>query len=625
MEARKRGRIAVALAACVVAGLAPVSAAEKLRGAYFHHPHKRKHLEELSRHGINLAFVKFSHLTPDGNAAAVERLKQYARWSGELGLRLFPIVNLMGGGAERKALAATERRETLSSGVVRRNTPCPLDERFWNEVVVRRGRLVAELSRAHAIAGFAIDPEMYGADSTGFDGGGCFCDGCWAEFFKQRGVEAPRAAGAERKEHLEKAGLLDAYRRGQSVKAEAMARRAREAIHAVNPDLRIGVLLLDHRQWVFSAWAKGFGTRERPVYCFSETTYGNGFSGYIAKVQARFRGEGAFVAFVPGLWLSQFLPKELPGHLVRMALHSKGYWLYTTYSLAMPPESLKGGYQLLAPQAEYWAAIKTSNDALDRVLAAGGQALPPLVQATALDRLRAKAQRMPAAPALRPLFADGAREPTLNVPGTRLRGGGCYWILAKAGEMLRLRLRGHQLGQYEDVPVYVVLGPNGQALAQGELPLGKVRDVTVQATRAGLHALHIMSRSNTFSAAIAARHWVVHVPEDGLPLCQFARRLYFFVPPHTREFAVRISGTGGAEGVVLKVFDPDGRQVAERDTEGGKGFVLKAAVPPQHRGKAWSVTFGKPRQGIFEDARFALRGVPPFVSETPQALLVPAK
>ena len=612
-----RGLVALIL---LLGAASSSAAAERLRGAYFHHNHERKHLEDLKRHGIDTLLVKFSRLTPDGNAQAVARLKEYAGWSQELGLRFFPIVNLMGGEAERKALAASPRRETLANGTVCRNTPCPLDDRFWNEAVVRRGRLIAKLSRDHAIGAFVLDPEMYGADHTMFSGsGGCFCDGCWAEFFKGRGAAAPKLGGAGRHWHLGEASLLDDYRQWQSAKAQAMAQRAREAVHAVNPKLRLGVLLLDCPQWAFRAWAKGLGTEELPVYCFSETTYGNGFTAYVAKTQARFRRDGAFVSFVPGLWLSQFLPKELPGHLARMALHSGGYWLYTTYSLDTPPAKLKGGYRLLAPQADYWRAIAESS----RALAEG--AVPPMVRSSALDRLRARTQQAPVPPALKPVFAEGAREASLDAPATLLRGRGCYWILADEGEAFRLRLRGHRLGQYEDVPVYVVLGPDGQALAQGELPLRQVRDLTVTAKHKGVHALHIMSRSNTFSVAVAARHWAIDVPESGLPLCKSARRLHFFVPAKTDSFTVRISGTGGGEGVLVKVLDPDGRVVAQRDTAGGKGFSLKIAAPAQHRGKAWSATLGAPRQGIFEDARIALQGVPPFVSEAPQALLIPAK
>ena len=169
--------------------------APQIRGAYFHHYHERNHLEDLKKHGVNALLVKFSRLTPDGDAKAVARLKQYAGWSRELGLRLFPIVNLMGGGPERAALQASSRRETSADGIVLRKTPCPLDERFWHEAVVRRGCLVAQLARDHAIHAFVVDPEMYGADHTVFDGGGCWCDGCWQEFFKGRGAGAAAPGG----------------------------------------------------------------------------------------------------------------------------------------------------------------------------------------------------------------------------------------------------------------------------------------------------------------------------------------------------------------------------------------------------------------------------------------------
>jgi len=600
-------------------------ATEQVRGAYFHHHEARAHLAELRDHGLNTLVTKFSQLAPDPSPKALARLKLYAQWADELHLQFFPIVNLMGGGAERTALKVSTRRETTADGLVYADTPCPLDDQFWDEVVVRRGCLVARLSRTHAIHGFVLDPEMYAADHTVFDGRGCFCDGCWADFFKARAAAAPKLAAPERMEHLKQAGLLDSWRQWQSAKAQAMAQRAREAIHAINPKLRLGVLLLDYTQWVFPAWAKGLGTPELPVYAFSETTYSNGFTGYIATTQQRFRTQGASVTFVPGLWLSQFLPKELPGHLARMAHASGGYWLYTTYSLARPPAKLKGGYRLLGPHADYWRAIATANTALDRVPTEGKAAIPPMNRATALDRLHIKAAQATPLPNLRPVLAKGAAPVPLDTRATRLRGQGRYALLADKGETLRLRLRGHKLGHYEDVPVYALLGPDGKPVAHGDLPLGKACDVSVVAKQAGLHTLHILTRSNTFSATIAARHWAIEVPERGLPLCQESARLYVFVPKGSSRLEVRVSGTGAGEGLLLKVFDPDGRPVAERDNERGKGFTIALDVPPQHRGKAWSVTCHKPRQGIFEDARLAFGGVAPFVSESPAALLVPAK
>ncbi len=600
----------------------PVLPADKIRGAYFHHGHERGHLEDLQRHGINTLAVKFAPLSPDAPPEMVERLKLYARWAKELGLYFMPIVNLMGGSPERGALQASSRRETDASGAALAGTPCPLDDKFWDEVVVRRGHLIAELSRDHAIHAFLLDPEMYGADHTVF-GPGCYCDGCWAEFFGSRGEPAPDVPAAGRAAHLEQAGEAEAYGQWQSEKAEAMARRAREAIHEVNPRLSLGVLLLDYPNWFMAAWARGFGTPELPVLAFSETTYSNGFSGYIAETLQRFRDQGAHVSLVPGLWLSQFLARELPGHLVRMALPTGGYWLYTTYSLDLPAEKLAGGYRLPQAREEYWQAIAAANQALSRALAEGEDAAPPLVRATAIERLRAQAQTEPGTPALVPLDEAGAAPPDPKARATRLRGRGRYYLLAEQGEELSLRLTGHQLGRYEDVPVYVLLGPDGEALAEGELPLGQPQGVKIAARARGLHTLHVLSRSNTFSASLGARHWVIDA-SGAVALCQFAARLYFHVPADTATFTLAVSGTGGAEGVLLKVFAPDGSVVAERDTDQGKGFSLPVQVPEGRRGAVWSLTLERPAKGIFEDATLALEGLPPYLSEDPGALLMPS-
>lgn len=594
--------------------------ADKIRGAYFHHGHDRSHLEDLQRHGINTLAVKFAPLSPEAPPEIVERLELYAGWAKELGLYFMPIVNLMGGSPERGALQASPRRETDASGAALANTPCPLDDRFWDEVVVRRGRLIAELSREHAIHAFLLDPEMYGADRTIF-GPGCYCDGCWAEFFASGGEPAPDVPAADRAASLEQAGKAEAYGQWQSEKAEAMARRAREAIHEVNPRLSIGVLLLDYPNWFMAAWARGFGTPEQPVLAFSETTYSSGFSGYIAEALQRFREQGAHVSLVPGLWLSQFLARELPGHLVRMALPTGGYWLYTTYSLDLPAEKLTGGYRLPQPREEYWQAISAANQALSRALAEGEAAAPPLVHATAIERLRAQAQSEPATPALAPLDKAGAGPPDPQARATHLRGRGRYYLLAGQGEELSLRLTGHQLGRYEDVPVYVLVGPEGEALAEGELPLGQPQDVKVAAQAPGLHTLHVLSRSNTFSARLGARHWVMDA-SGGLALCQFAARLYFHVPAETATFSLAISGTGGAEGVLLKVFAPDGTVVAERDTDESKGFSLPIQVAEGWRGAVWSLALERPAKGVFEDATLSLEGLPPYLSEDPGALLI---
>jgi hypothetical protein len=70
------------------------------------------------------------------------------------------------------------------------------------------------------------------------------------------------------------------------------------------------------------------------------------------------------------------------------------------------------------------------------------------------------------------------------------------------------------------------------------------------------------------------------------------------------------------------VLDPEGETVAQKETTEAS---LSIAVPKPHRGKPWSIVFERPKKGVFEDAFVRLEGVPPLFSESPRALLIPAK
>jgi hypothetical protein len=605
----------------------PVPGLQKIAGAYFSQKLGRSHLSALKAHGIDTLLVKFGHLTPDGNDGADERLKQFARWSRELELHLYPVVNLCGGPAEKAVLEQSARRETDAKGKRYLNTPCPLDRRFWNAVVVRRGKRIAELSREGAIAGFVLDPEMYRADHMVYDRGHCFCTDCWTEFFHSRnGHDVPEVAAAGREAELKDRDLLNEYHEWQLSQVEAMAREARQEIHAVNPDLNLGVLLLDRVHWVAPAWARGFGTAQRPVFCFSEATYTTGYkSSYIEEKQNGFRDEGASVAFVPGVWLDQFLPSTLPGHLARMSFYAAGYWLYTTDSLEPSVEKSTPPLQLLGSQSQYWSAIAEANAAFHRTVREGEASLPPLRQTTMLDRLGFKARQMPSLESLEPLVREGAHDSALATSPTHLRNEARYLFWAEAGQEFRVRLRGQRLGKNADIPAFVVLGPEGQQVAQGELPLGQDIEFQVKAPSTGVQTLDALTHGNAFSLTTTAPHWAIAVPKRGLALCSFAAPLYFFVPAGTDQFTVRITGTGGAEGALVKVLDPDGHLVEEQDTEGRVGCHVNVTVPERYRGKVWCARVENPHSGVFEDARIAWEGVPPYVSENSRALLVPAR
>ncbi len=614
------------LCGCAVAELPEWIQRERIRGAYFHNNLGRDHLEALKANGCNTLLTKFAQLSIDLPPEAVERVKLYAQWSEELGLHFLPIVNLLGGSPERKYLATTKRRETDAKGRVYAKTPCPLDRGFWQAAYEKRGKLMASLSQDCAIDGFVLDPEMYGADHTIFGGGGCFCDECFREFYQAQGLQAPDVPAAERAQALKAAKLERKYREWQIDTVAQMAAESRKAIHAINPRLVLGVLLLDYDVWCMDGWRRGLGTAASPVIAFSEITYGSGYTKYVDDQVKLYGEQGGRIVFCPGLWLNKFLAQEVPGHLYEMAAHSAGYWLYTTYSLARPPEKLSAGYALPETQEAYWAAIKRANEELDRRAAAGPgyRSRLKVENAPAMERVQAAGVHKPLVEKLKPVPGAEPEPRDLKAPATQVRGSARYLIQAEAGERIRIRMKSVKLGNYQDEGAYALLARARKVVKSGELSLQRATEVALEPKQAGLYELLVLGRSNPFYAAIDARHAVLEVPAKGLHLLAKCTRMYFWVPAGVSSFEMKVSGTGAGETAKLTVYRPTGEVAGEADTEGGPKAELRLTAAPEEQSAVWSLVVEKGKEGIFEDATLHVDPkIPPYLSDRPGALLVP--
>jgi hypothetical protein len=596
---------------------------EKIRGAYFHNNHERSHLEDLKANGCNVLLTKFLQFGIPPKQEGRERLELYAQWAEELDLHFFPIVNLEGGSHERHYLEGADRREVDANGRRYEKTPCPLDKRFWKAAVTDRAVVFAELSREMRLEAFVLDPEMYGADHTGL--GGCYCDDCFREFYEHQGETAPAVAAEQRAEALREAKLADEYQTWLHETLRQMATETREAAHAIAPELMLGLLLGDYDTWCTDAIREGWGTPELPMIAFSETTYSSGYSDYIKRTQAMLAERGQHVVLCPGLWLKQFLPQEIPGHLYFMADGTTGYWLYTTYSLDTPPEKMPAGYRLPAPQADYWQAIKQANDEIVQRNAEGPgyQTSLRIVRAPAVERVAGALREMPRPADLRP--APGAQGGPAEPPPapTYVRGQARYYVLAEAGETLTFQIQTHRLGAYQDIAAYVVAGPDGKIIVSGDAPLGEPAVHELRAEQAGVYEVVIVGKSNPFSAAIGARYSVLVAPDGRVATCKHCARMYFHVPADVDTFAIRVEGTGSGETAKLTVFDPDGRAVGEADTEGGPDAQVAVQAAPEQRGRAWSLLLEKGRTGIQEDATLVLDSkLPPYLADREAATLV---
>ena len=595
---------------------------EKIRGTYdFHHVDDHDHMAKLAAGGLNTVLLTFGGAeveTPDGIAL----LQKQAKWCEELGLHVFISNRLCGGKQELRHLVPGGRCYVNGSGDPRTKTPCPIDPVFWDKVVTKRWLLVAKQSLAHVIDGTILDPEMYGADSSGFPGY-CYCSGCFREFLDGQGLKTATPAPAERVGWLRAKGLEKEYREYKKQRAEALARGTEQAVHAVNPDLVLGVLMLDGNSWYYNAWARGFGKPGMPVIAFSENTYGTGATSYIAQTRARFKELGAYAVLCPGMWLQRFEVKDIPGHLFHMAQGSAGYWLFTTYGFSLPAEEVPTNhYSLRPPHEQYLDAFRLAGSELDRQSKEGDGFVAKLTathrQASPRASLSALGWLGAAEVKLRPLVARGRSSPLPAKP-TWLRYGAVYHLFASAGQEIAGDLVGRKTGHQEKAPVFALIAPGGDVVAEGVMKLGEPVPLKVKAAETGVYKLAITTQANLFAVKLDVPHIVLSATAgEGASVVGYANRMYFYVPADVEEFSIEVGTPYVAEQAKLVVWDPSGKEVATAETFEKLPAVATLRPAPGQRGKAWSFRMIPTYSANLKwDRR-----LPPYLAEDPDALLV---
>ena len=594
---------------------------QKIRGTYdFHHVDDRAHLAKLAAGGFNTILLTFGGGeidTPQGLAL----LQKQAGWCRELGLHVFISNRLCGGKEELRHLVPGGRCYVNGSGVARTKTPCPVDPVFWDKIVTKRWQLVAKQSLTHRIDGAILDPEMYGADSSGFPGY-CYCQDCFREFLGSRRLLATPMA-AERVGWLQAQGLEEEYRAWKGQRAEALARGTEQAVHKINPDLVLGVLMLDGNNWYYNGWARGFGKPGMPVIAFSENTYGTGATSYIAQTRNRFKESGIHAVLCPGMWLQRFEVKDIAGQLFHMAQGSAGYWVFTTYGFSLPAEEVPTNhYSLKPPHEQYLDVFRLAGAELDRQVKEGDAFVPKLTaahrQASPRASLSALGWLGAAEMKLRPLVSRGRSGPLPAKP-TSLRYGAVYYLLASAGQEIAGDFVGTKTGHQEKAAVFALIAPGGDVVAEGVMKLGEPVPLKVTVAETGVYKLAITTEANLFSVNLNVPHMVLSATAgDGASVVHHANRMYFYVPADVEEFRIEVGTPYVAEQAKLIVWDPSGKEAAKAETFEKLPAVATLKPTAEQRGKAWSFRMIPTYSANLKwDRR-----LPPYLAEDPDALLI---
>jgi hypothetical protein len=233
-------------------------------------------------------------------------------------------------------------------------------------------------------------------------------------------------------------------------------------------------------------------------------------------------------------------------------------------------------------------------------------------------------------PAVRGLYPSvGDPEGT---PGpTGLRGSSTLAITVD-DPAVPIAIRLQHLGgtEHTTAVAYAVVTTGGRVIEEGSLGAGTVAQLAVKVPQAGTYGLLLAAPEGgpAYSVRVSSHPYGL-VAATGAGYFGQGPRQYFAVPAGTQSFRVTC-GVGAAGVGRLQVFGPAGEPVADETAGPGTGGyrTVETGVPAGQDGQVWSLQVGQPTQAMpgttSGSYQVRLEGVPPYLSDRPRAVVVPA-
>ena len=595
---------------------------EGFKGAYFYDHLAFSHLDQLRDAGFNAALVKFKRFN-------VEHVRLWAERAAEAKIRFFPVIDFAAA-AELDEFKDIAIPTVLRDGTVVPGAPSPIHEEYWRRAVMDRVVALAHLANDVPIEGVLVDFELYVAESQGvftYTDDADYSDFAVADFLKARNTPDLNIGQQETASWLGEHDLLEEYRLYLRERVQQIATEIKEAAADINPEMKFGLLpyiITDQggelrATWFLEAVASGWGTPSRPVMVLSEHFYRRGYTADVPRHLAYLEQSGVDALFIPGIVLSAFHPSALASNSYRLAAASDGYWIFTTYSLAAPRESLTGAYRISYPAEDYWQVLSHLNAEITRRFEIGPSYVTDLDLTEHAPPIQIPPDyRPPSLAALPDDMVQGSAPPTGQV--TRLRGSSKLYILVRPGEALQLHLQQIAVGKSDDPAGYAILGPDGELVLSGELGPGEAKQI-VQPTPPGIYTLWIEAGRTAVAPEILNEHFVMEASQhQPLHIISRVRPLWFYVPEGTGTFALHLKASS-RETARLVVVDPNNATVVDRVITDDQFIALDGTG----RSGVWQLQLLRAPVGIFEDVeQIYLVGVPPYLSDGKSRVLRPS-
>lgn len=561
-------------------------AREKIRAGWIYHTDGADKLAFFKQQGLN-ALITHASKTTEG----FESFRLWAREAHRAQMHLFGVVSAsydVGDSGLRRCVFGNGYESVL---------PCPLEERYWNEVLTPLAVNLAKEGRKpdQEVSGALIDWEMYANSGKGgqiYYTDACYCDSCFGGFLKSKSrSEAPASVPPQRRaDWLQEHGLAGDYQTYLQARVRALATGMREAVAAVDPGFFLGFYPVPHN-WHLKAVAQGLGTPEHPMILWATTTYGGGGPEAIAETWRQdLQAEGIHCYYSGGLLLRFYSALNLARNVFGIAAKTDGYWLFTVHTLCLRPEEQSGDYYLCAGSPEeYLAAIRLANQELDRYCRDRAyhselELLPEPVRyrhpGFDVNRFRP--------PELRDT-STAPRGAALPLPPLGLNVGSFLMMSLQAGQQAELHFAVDKArsGQVWGVS-YSVLGPGKELLGQGQMPPGEEFSLRFGAAAAGLHTVVLSAgyygRCTLLTTTVPYALWT----GDRFEVARPGGKLHFVVPPGLEQFDLGCNCLANTAQVQLTVTAPDGQVVLQQATD---PYVrsLKLKVPVAGRAGQWTL------------------------------------
>ena len=219
--------------------------------------------------------------------------------------------------------------------------------------------------------------------------------------------------------------------------------------------------------------------------------------------------------------------------------------------------------------------------------------------------------------------SENAPATAYALPFARLRRTARFVLYAKGGDPVSFRVRYRPVGRYTGTTVPVVVkGPAGAEVKRAEAVFNEESEVAFTAPETGLYRITADPGRNHVLVSGTSHLMNVAGEEDAINLYISPGEYYFWVPAGTKEFGIRVFGEGIGEAVKAALQDPAGKVVEEVDNA-AQTHQFEVTLPAPSKGEAWCLRLARPSKAAMEDHFVDLRGVPPFLAPTKEALLRP--